>query len=109
MSRFALMSFGVTAVVGFGLLILSDVVSAQTAFSTNVRVGFQAGDDWEPSLAADNAGHRFVLITHLSDSPPQSSCSGCANHLIVQRSDDGGNTWNSPIMIDSANSSQFDP
>jgi len=104
MSRFAFKS-----VVGLGLLFLSSVVPAQTAFSTNVRVGFQSGDDWEPSLVADNADHLYVLITHLSDSPPQTSCPGCPNHLLVQRSNDGGNTWNAPVMIDSANSSQFDP
>jgi hypothetical protein len=109
MSRLTVKYFAATCALGLGLVLVSSLVSAQTSFSTNVRVGFQAGDDWEPHLVGDNAGHLYVLITHLSDSPPQTSCPGCANHLLVQRSDDSGNTWNAPVMIDSVGSSQFDP
>lgn len=91
--------FFLLATCGFG----------QTTFKTNVRVGFQPGDDWEPHMAADNFGHLYVLYAHLSDSAAQTSCPNCPNHLLIQRSDDGGTTWTSPVMIDPANSSQFDP
>lgn len=105
MSRFALKNLA----RGFAFLFLSGVLSAQTTFSTNVRVGFQPGDDWEPAMLADNSGHLYVVYAHLSDSPTQTSCPGCPNHLLIQRSDNGGTTWTSPVMIDPANSSQFDP
>jgi len=51
-------------------------------------------------MAADQFGHLYTVITHLT-----------ANHLQIQRSDDGGNTWTSPVTMDptSTSSGQFDP
>ena len=75
-------------------------MEAQTTFNTNVRIGYQAGDDWEPYMAADQFGHIYTVLTHLT-----------AKHLQIQRSDDGGNTWTSPVTMDptSTNTGQFDP
>jgi hypothetical protein len=29
-----------------------------------VELGYCGGDDWEPTVAADHAGHIYVVITH---------------------------------------------
>ena len=88
-----------TVALCFGLLLLVATCElAQTVFNTNVRVGYQGGDNWEPSILADDSGHLYVVFYQEPDSPV--SCSGCLNHMLVQRSDDGGNTWTSPIMPD---------
>lgn len=66
----------------------------------NVRVGYPAGDDWEPYMTADASGHLYVVYTH-QNAPA---------HLLVQRSDDGGTTWTAPVQIDpSGTNGQFDP
>ncbi len=80
--------------------------AAQTAFKTNVRVGYQGGDNWEPGILADRSGHLYVVIYQEPDSPL--SCSGCLNHLLIQRSDDGGNTWTVPVMPDPTPAKQQD-
>jgi ABC-type phosphate transport system permease subunit len=36
-------------------------VHAAKGFTTQERLGFPAGDDWEPALAADRYGHVYVL------------------------------------------------
>lgn len=81
-------------------LFFPSAVQAQTAFNTNIRIGYQAGDDWEPYMAADQFGHIYTVITHLT-----------TKHLVIQRSDDGGNTWTSPVTIDATTTKtgQFDP
>ena len=107
--QFALKNLVRTSLVGLAYLLLPCAVSGQTTFNTNVRIGFQPGDDWEPASLADNYGHLYVVYAHLADSPAQTTCPNCLNHLLIQRSDDGGDTWTSPVMIDPANSSQFDP
>ncbi len=107
--RFALKNLVRTFIVGLAYLLLPCAVSGQTTFNTNVRIGFHPGDDWEPASLADNYGHLYVVYAHLADSPAQTTCPNCLNHLLIQRSDDGGDTWTSPVMIDPANSSQFDP
>jgi len=82
-----------------GLLVLATICGlAQTVFNTNVRVGYRGGDNWEPGMLADNYGHLYVVFYQEPDSPV--SCSGCLNHMLVQRSDDGGKTWTFPVMPD---------
>jgi hypothetical protein len=89
----------------FSLLLLSGIMllisaygsavfaKASTAnpiqFSKQSRIGFQAGDDWEPSITADRFGHVYTLYKHYAVSGGQ-SCKGCDLHLLVQRSDDSG-------------------
>jgi hypothetical protein len=67
-------------------------------FSKQLRIGFQSGDDWEPSITADRYGHVYALYKHYAVSGGQ-TCSGCDLHVLVQRSDDGGKTWNAPRRI----------
>jgi BNR repeat-like domain len=91
-----------------GILLACVLMSVATAsaapappFSAPVQIGFRAGDDWEPSIAADRYGHVYALWTHYSDPsvPGQSdpACQGCASpHMELQVSADGGATWSAP-------------
>src|SRR5579864_8235655 len=60
-------------------------------FTRQERIGFQSGDDWEPSITADRYGHIYTLFKHYDVTGGQ-TCTRCDLHLLVQRSDDGGRT-----------------
>src|SRR5690242_7382892 len=72
--------------------------SVNLHFSTQERIGFHSGDDWEPSITADRFGHLYTLYKHYDVSGGQ-TCAGCALHLLFQRSSDGGRTWTAPRPI----------
>src|SRR6266576_78241 len=74
-------------------------VHAATGFTTQARLGFPAGDDWEPALAADRYGHVYVLYKHY-DVAGQTSCTSCALHVLLQVSTDRGQIWSAPRPID---------
>jgi hypothetical protein len=38
--------------------------SAAPSMGGPVELGYCGGDDWEPTVAADHAGHIYVVITH---------------------------------------------
>jgi hypothetical protein len=86
------------------------VMAGVPAFSSQHRVGFASGDDWEPSIAADRYDHEYVLYKHY-DVPGGGTCAGCDVHLLVQRSSDGGRTWNAPRPIApvAVDGGQYDP
>ena len=62
-------------------------------------MGFAAGDDWEPAVAADRYSHVYLLYKHY-DVPGQATCSSCDRHLLLQVSSDNGKTWSAPTPID---------
>ena len=47
-------------------LVLGVSASAASAptFTFPVRIGFEAGDDWEPAIATDRYGHVYALWSH---------------------------------------------
>ena len=45
----------------------SDVVTLIANGATNV--GFCGGDDWEPEIAADSAGHVYIVLAHFPGDP----------------------------------------
>ena len=79
-------------------------------FTTQARLGYPAGDDWEPALAADRYGHVYALYKHY-DVPGQTTCAACDQHLLLQISSDRGKTWSAPVPIDpeATKGGQFDP
>jgi hypothetical protein len=79
-------------------------------FSVQSRVGFQSGDDWEPSITSDRFGHEYVLYKHY-DVAGGGTCSNCDVHLLFQRSSDGGRTWTAPRAVApiAVNGGQYDP
>ena len=86
------------------------LASLDSQFSPQMRIGFPAGDDWEPAMAADSFDHLYAVYLHM-DVPQGATCAGCNLHLLVQRSRDGGKTWTSPIPIGPGRvqGGQFDP
>ena len=79
-------------------------------FSQQARIGFHAGDDWEPSITADRYGHVYTLYKHY-DVSGQQTCPNCNLHLLLQRSSDEGSTWSvpQPIAPIAVNGGQYDP
>src|SRR6266702_7559229 len=73
-------------------------VHAATGFTLQTRLGFPAGDDWEPAMTADHYGHVYVLYKHY-DVAGQTTCSSCALHVLLQTSNDRGQTWSIPKPI----------
>jgi hypothetical protein len=79
-------------------------------FSTQLQIGFQSGDDWEPSITADRFGHVYALYKHYDVTGGQ-TCTGCDRHLLIQRSGDEGRTWTAPRAIAPGHvkGGQYDP
>ena len=71
-----------------------------------IQLGFKAGDDWEPAIAADRFGHVYAMWTHYGDDP---GCPGCAHHMELQVSSDGGTTWSAPRPLWPTGLEQDDP
>src|SRR5258706_1018156 len=86
------------------------VIARAASFTPQTRLGFPAGDDWEPAIAADRYGHVYALYKHY-DVAGQTSCNSCDMHLVLQISNDRGTTWSTPRAIDpqTVNGGQFDP
>ena len=81
---------------------------AASGFAPQTRLGFTAGDQWEPSIAADRFGHVYVLYPQYLGVP---GCDECASPtMILQISSDRGATWDSPRLIhrDGAATGQWD-
>jgi hypothetical protein len=90
---------------------ISPNVGSGLQFTQQARIGFQSGDDWEPSIAADRYGHIYTLFKHY-DVPGGQTCFQCDLHLLFQRSDDGGNSWSAPrplTLTPFVNGGQYDP
>ncbi len=82
--------------IGFLILAISmsNVVAARTAFSTPFVIGYAAGDDWEPEVAADGRGNVYVAWAHYGGVP---GCDLCGNPAsMIQVSHDGGRTFGAP-------------
>ncbi len=73
----------------------SQIVRAQPAPSfTDERLFSKTHDDWEPSIAADDVGHVYLVTTRYGIEP---LCPTCPSHRIVYKvSSDGGQTWSAP-------------
>ncbi len=77
-------------------------------FSSQTRLGFFNGDQWEPSIASDRFGHVYMLYPQYYGVP---GCSVCGNPTqILQISADHGATWGSPTVLYTAgaNTGQWD-
>jgi BNR/Asp-box repeat. len=94
-------------VVALAAAFLVGANAAPPAFSAPTRLGFTAGDDWEPAIATDAAGSVYAVWSHYGDDP---YCVGCASpHTELQVSNDGGQTWSSPRPLAPGTSRQDDP
>jgi hypothetical protein len=89
-------------------LLVASAVTVQAAaapsFTTPLRMGVAAGDDWEPALAADRSGRVFVEWKHYDVAgAPLTGCGdpvGCDRRILVAVSTDGGKTFGPARAID---------
>jgi BNR repeat protein len=86
------------------------------SFTFPVRIGFEAGDDWEPSIAADADGNVYALWTHYvgfeggDTGEVDPSCPECPSpHMVIQISRDNGQTWGEPHALAPSEERQDDP
>jgi BNR repeat protein len=100
------------AVFAFLLLLTATSSAAAPAPAPSpsppVRLGFQEGDDWEPSIAADRFGHVYAFWNHYGPDP---GCPQCPSpHMELQVSADGGVSWSVPrALLPDATVRQDDP
>jgi len=85
-------------------------------FTNPLRLGFQGGDDWEPSIAADASGHVYALWTHYvgfgggATGEIDPSCPGCPSpHMVIQIYDPIAQTWGAPHALAPSEERQDDP
>ncbi len=93
-------------VVCAALLVPAAVTAAENRFAPQTRVGFTAGDQWEPALAADGFGHIYILYPQYLKVPECAICPVPSMVLLVSK--DNGNTWQPPRQIALPGSPQFD-
>lgn len=78
----------------------------QSGFTPQFRLGFTAGDQWEPAIAADRDGNVYVLYPQYLGVP---GCPDCPSPtMILHVSRDGGDTWEPPRPIADPGTGQYD-
>jgi BNR repeat protein len=75
-------------------------------FTPQFRLGFTAGDQWEPAIAADRFGNVYVLYPQYFGVPGCPSCPSPT--MILQISRDRGATWEEPRVIFDPGTGQVD-
>jgi hypothetical protein len=90
----------------FTTAVLLNGLAVGASFSPQTRVGFTAGDQWEPSIAADRYRHVYVLYPQYNTVPGCSSCPSPTMILVI--SNDNGRTWQAPKLIAPPGTGQFD-
>src|SRR6185369_863659 len=77
-----------------------------SGFAPQTRLGYTAGDQWEPSIAADRSGHVYMLYPQYGGVP---GCPTCPSPtMILQISADRGATWAPPRQIAAPGAGQWD-
>jgi hypothetical protein len=103
--------------VAVGLLLsVPTAMAVPPPFTFPVRIGFESGDDWEPSIAADDEGNVYALWTHYvgfegaDTGEIDPSCPECPSpHMVIQISRDNGATWGDPHALAPSEERQDDP
>ncbi len=100
------LAFGFALAVA-ALVVVSTAAIASPGFAAPTRLGYPAGDDWEPAIASDGLGNVYVLVTHFGGVP---GCAACASPtMMVQVSHDGGSTYTAPAPLTVSGDAQYDP
>jgi hypothetical protein len=89
------------------LLAVAMSQAALAAFTPQTRLGYRAGDQWEPAMAADARGHIYVLYPQYGKAPDCPNCTPPVMALLV--SNDNGITWRSSRAMLPSSTGQFDP
>jgi hypothetical protein len=88
-------------------LVSGHAALAVPGFSPQRRVGYIAGDQWEPALAADGHGHLYILFPQYGAVRECPSCT--APTIALQISNDNGMTWQAAHPLLPSLTGQFDP
>jgi hypothetical protein len=88
-------------------LTLTQAAFAVSAFSPQTRLGYRAGDQWEPAMAADAHGHIYVLYPQYGAVLDCAACTAPTIALLV--STDNGLTWQPSKVLLPFRTGQFDP
>lgn len=91
----------------FVCAIVPAAFAAKTGFTTQARVGFTVGDQWEPAIATDGFGHTYILYPQYGRVPGCRTCPLPSMILVV--SNDNGATWQPPREITPPGTGQYDP
>ena len=76
------------------------VGATSVARSGPIELGYCGGDDWEPAIAADGAGHVFALITHYRGDTTCDPADGRHGaRIMIQVSSDDGKTFSAPRVV----------
>ncbi len=96
------------AVVASDALQPAAAPAVPSRFTPQIQLGFHAGDQWEPAIAADGAGSVYVLYPQYKGVPgcPETVCASPT--AILQVSRDRGATWGSPRPIAPSGTEQVD-
>jgi hypothetical protein len=85
---------------------LAQTTPALAGFAPQQRVGYGAGDQWEPAIAADGRGHIYILFPQYG---PVNGCPGCTiPTMSLLISDDNGASWHTPHPLLVSSTGQFD-
>lgn len=94
MKKVSLAAGSAALVVALFVLAASNALAARGDFSKPFVIGFAAGDDWEPEVAADDQGNVYVAWAHYGGVP---GCDACGNpSAMIQVSHDRGSTFGEP-------------
>ncbi len=97
--------FAVTLCFAAVVMLWSGTAVGST-FGPQVRLGCTVGDQWEPSIAADQYRHVYVLYPQYNVVPGCSTCPSPTMILVI--SNDNGKTWQAPKQIAPSGSGQWD-
>src|SRR5262249_37626067 len=100
---FAMLIIGVIA--GVRKISMAQPFSNPIGFTPQTRLGFPVNNEWEPAIAADRFGHVYVLYPQYDGVPGCPSC--YSPTMILQISNDHGQTWASPSVIYPAGSNSY--
>lgn len=103
---------GSRTVQKIALVILLTLATARAAlavsgFSTQERLGYRSGDQWEPAMAADSHGRVYVLYPQYGAVPDCPACTAPTVALLT--SNDNGLSWQTSRALLPFPTGQFDP
>jgi len=94
----------------FAVFVPVRAAGAAPVLSGPVELGYCGGDDWEPAVAVDGAGHIYVLITHYQGDAACDPAGGLNNsRIMIQVSSDGGQTFTAPRVVSAAPGESLTP
>lgn len=99
--------FAISLFLGLATTLAAQTASNSSSFSSQRRLGYTVGDQWEPALTADGRGHIYVLFPQYGQVKDCPACT--APTIALQVSNDNGATWEAPHALATSSSGQFDP